>query len=201
MKKWEEYTDDDFIIEHSPDDEPDAFIGDEPDRKDAFIGDEPEEEEYDAFIGDEGPRGRMQGREREHSPMREREREGDAPQPEEEEGEDDFAEKREPSKLREYLGAMLSGNILSKAEVRRLYPYLLFVAALMLLYISNVFAMQQLHHRRDMLEAEVRELRAKSLTLSSMRMNATRQSVVAEELERRGSEVKESFAPPKVAGR
>ena len=117
------------------------------------------------------------------------------PLPEEE---DSFLEKRVPSKAKQYLGSLLSGNILSRAEVRKFYPYLLFVAILMLLYISNVFNMQQLHRRHDRLAAEVKELRAQAMTLSSMRMQATRQSTIVRELQAKGSDLREPLAPPKI---
>lgn len=114
---------------------------------------------------------------------------------------DEEASAAPPSRLKEYIGSLLSGNILSKSEVRRLYPYLLFVAFLMLLYISNVFRMQHLHRRHDALVKEVKELRAKSLTISAMRMNSTRQSEIIRELEVRGIDLQESLVPPKVIGK
>ena len=106
-----------------------------------------------------------------------------------------------PSRWKEYVGSLLSGNILSKTEVRRLYPYMLFLAFLMLLYISNVFRMQQLYRRHEALTKEVKELRAKSLTISAMRMNSTRQSEIIRELEVRGIDLQESLVPPKVIGK
>lgn len=121
---------------------------------------------------------------------------GDGAEDEEQEGYDD--EPREPSKLRKYLGGLLSGNILSKDEVRRYYPYMLFVSFLVLLYISNVFRMQQFHRRHDMLQIEVKDLRAQSLTMASKRMLLTRQSQILKEVQSRGLDLKESLAPPKV---
>ena len=102
------------------------------------------------------------------------------------------------SRLKRQIGALLSGSILSKAEVRKFYPYMLLLAFLMLLYIANVFKMQQLHKQHDRLAAEVKELRAKSLTLSSIRMNATRQSEILKELKKRGIDLEESVVPPKI---
>lgn len=105
---------------------------------------------------------------------------------------------REPSKLKQLIVSVLSGSILSRAEVKKQYPYMLFIAFLMLLYISNIFKMQQLHRQHSRLGVEVKELRAKSLTISSQRVDATRQSQIIKELNERGVDLKESLTPPKV---
>ena len=112
--------------------------------------------------------------------------------------EDAFAEKLPPSRLKQYLAGMLSGSILGREEVRRSYKYLIGIALLMMLYIYNVFYMQHLYRSQERLTEQVRELRAQAMTLSSMRMNATRQSAIVRELEARGSQVRESMTPPKV---
>lgn len=123
------------------------------------------------------------------------------PAPEPDPEEDSFLEKRVPSKAKQYIGAVLSGSILSRAEVRKLYPYLLFVALLMMLYIANIFRTQQLYRRHDRLTVEVKELRAKAMTLSAERMKATKQSVIVRELAAMGSDLKEPLTPPKVINR
>lgn len=107
-------------------------------------------------------------------------------------------EERRPSKIKIYIASLLSGNILSRAEVKRMYPYLLFVSFLMLLYISNVFKMQQMYRQESNLKKEIKELRAKSVTISSMKMNATRQSQIINELKEREIDLKESLTPHKV---
>lgn len=105
---------------------------------------------------------------------------------------------RRPSRLEQYVGQVLSGNILTKAEVRRQYPYIFFMALLMLLYIANGYHIQKLHRRHDRLAGQVKELRARSLTVSSLRMSATRQSEILNELERRNIPLRESVTPSKV---
>lgn len=105
---------------------------------------------------------------------------------------------RKPSRLEQYTGQVLSGNIFTKAEVRRQYPYVFFMAFLMFLYIANIFHIQKLYRRHERLTDQVKELRAKSLTVSSMRMMSTRQSEIVKELELRGIPLRESVAPPQV---
>lgn len=99
------------------------------------------------------------------------------------------------------LASVLSGNILSKKEVRRAYPYMIFVACLMFLYIANVFRTQYIYRERAALTEQVKELRSKSMTIASDKMKATRQSNIMLELERRGIPLKESLTPNKVIPR
>ncbi len=105
---------------------------------------------------------------------------------------------RRPFRLEEYIGQVLSGNILTRAEVRRRYPYIFFMALLMLLYIANGYHIQKLHRRHDKLTAQLKELRSRALTLSSIRMTATRQSEIVKELQERGIPLHESLVPPQV---
>ena len=60
------------------------------------------------------------------------------------------------------------------------------------------FHIQKLHRRHDRLTEQVKELRARSLTVSSLRMISTRQSEIIRELELRGIPLEESLSPPKV---
>ncbi len=102
------------------------------------------------------------------------------------------------SRTKQYIGMILSGSILTKAEVRNVYPYLIAVAVLMMAYIASVFRMQELHRREIQLTRQVKELRATSLELASQRMLYTRQSNIIEELEKRGIPLGEAVTPPKV---
>lgn len=115
-------------------------------------------------------------------------------------GEEEGGEKR-PSRFSSFLMSFVSGNILSRQEVRRVYPYLLFIAFLAFVYIGNVFRMQSLYRRHDRLTEEVRELRAKSMTIASEKMRATRQSNIIREIERRGLPLKESLTPNRTIQR
>lgn len=96
------------------------------------------------------------------------------------------------------LVSVLSGNILSKSEVKRAYPYMIFVACLMFLYIANIFRTQYIYREHARLTEQVKELRAKSMTIASDKMKATRQSNILIELERRGIPLRESLTPNKV---
>lgn len=105
---------------------------------------------------------------------------------------------KRPSWIERNVAQVLSGNILTRAEVRRMYPYVLFIAVLMFLYIANGYHIQKLHRRHDRISEQIKELRSRSLTLSSIRMTATRQSEIIKELEARGIPLQESLTPPKI---
>ena len=107
-------------------------------------------------------------------------------------------EPRRRSKLEEAIKAFMTGNILSSAGVIRTYPYLVFIAFLAFLYIGNIFSMQRLHRQQAALTREVRELRTKSMTIASECMQATRQSNIIREIEKRGIPLKESLEPNRV---
>jgi hypothetical protein len=107
-------------------------------------------------------------------------------------------EPRRRSRVGATVSALLSGNILSRSEVSRTYPFLLFVAFLAFLYIGNIFSMQKLHRENAALTREVRELRTKSMTFASARMQATRQSNIINEIRRRELPLRESLTPNKV---
>lgn len=130
---------------------------------------------------------------------RKAEREAEAAQAEQQPVETTDEEPR-PRKKRFWpvVRSVLSGNILSRQEVGKIYPYLLLVAFLAFLYIGNVFRMQHLHRKQARLRIEVKELRAKSLTMASIKMNATRRSKIIEEVQRRGLPLRESLVPNKV---
>ncbi len=101
-------------------------------------------------------------------------------------------------KRRSLIGGIISGNILSREAVQRRYPYMLFVALLGIVYIYNVFYMQQLYRRQARLTREVKELRTEAMALSSVRMQATRQSSIVREVKARGLGLEESVTPVKV---
>ena len=71
-----------------------------------------------------------------------------------------------PSRFERYVRRVISGSILADAEVQKHYPYVLFMAVLMFLYIANGFHTQKLHRQHERLTARVKELRAQSLTIA-----------------------------------
>ena len=62
-----------------------------------------------------------------------------------------------PSRFERYVRRVISGSILADAEVQKHYPYVLFMAVLMFLYIANGFHTQKLHRQHERLTARVKE--------------------------------------------
>ncbi len=91
--------------------------------------------------------------------------------------------------------SILSGDVLSKSEVTKHYPYVVFLLVLALLYITHIFSVQELYREHSRLTREIKDLRSKSLTISSYRMHATRHSNIIKELQDRGSKLEESLTP------
>lgn len=98
----------------------------------------------------------------------------------------------------EMIMSVLSGNILSRSEVTRAYPYMIFISVLAFIYIANIFRTQSTYREHAALTEQVKELRAKSMTIASEKMKATRQSNIMTELSRRGIPLKESLTPNRV---
>jgi hypothetical protein len=99
------------------------------------------------------------------------------------------------------LGSVLTGNILSRKEVKRAYPYMIFVVLFMFFYITNSFRTQQVYREYAKLTEQVKALRSRSMVIASDKMQATRQSNIIIELKRRGIPLKESLTPNKVIPR
>lgn len=98
----------------------------------------------------------------------------------------------------EMIISILSGNILSRSEVTRTYPYMIFISVLAFIYIANIFRTQSIYREHAALTEQVKKLRAESMTIASEKMKATRQSNIMVELARRGIPLEESLAPNKV---
>ncbi len=96
------------------------------------------------------------------------------------------------------LASLLSGGILARVGMRRAYPYIIFLVVLMFLYIANAFRSQRIYRERAALTEQVKELRAKSMTIASEKMQATLQTSIMTELQRRGIPLRESLTPNKV---
>lgn len=106
--------------------------------------------------------------------------------------------KRFGNKARKIRRGLVSGNLLRMPEVQRQLKYVAIVAFFMLLYITNGYFTQEINRKYSELNNEVKELRTKSLSLTEMRMTATRQSEILKALEEHGVNLQESVVPPKV---
>lgn len=93
--------------------------------------------------------------------------------------------------------SVFTGSILSSAWVRRMWPYLLSIAAVLVGYIAYTFHVQSLHIERQRLEREVRELGIKSVERTAERVRATRRSAIVERLREKSIPLEEFPHPVK----
>ncbi len=93
---------------------------------------------------------------------------------------------------------IIDGSLLTRQAVVRQLPFILFLALLAVLYIANRYNAMRITRQVNELQAEIRELRARSITIAAELMNLSRQSQVARMVQEKGLDLKESVTPPRV---
>lgn len=93
---------------------------------------------------------------------------------------------------------IIDGTLLTRKSVIRQLPFMLFLSLLAVLYIANRYNAMRITRQVNELQIEIRELRARSITIAAELMNMSRQSQVARMVQEKGLELKESVTPPKV---
>lgn len=89
----------------------------------------------------------------------------------------------------------LNGEFLRSEWLRKQYKLIVLVCVLVFIYIlAGYHAMQQQHRLSD-LRKEVRDKKFEYLSLSTQLVNVTRQTSIVEELNNRGSKLKENKKP------
>ncbi len=106
------------------------------------------------------------------------------------------ANKKERS-LRRSIVDVLNGNFLTKDDVLFHLPYLLFLSLLALIYIANGYVAEDTVRKLNKVGREVKEFRSEYITTKSELMYKSKQSELAEFIDRKGLGLKESFEPPK----
>ncbi|MFT5336666.1 MAG: hypothetical protein ACJAY8_000860 [Sphingobacteriales bacterium] len=99
-----------------------------------------------------------------------------------------------PDKKENVLRNVLDGTLLTKVEVLRHFPFILFSAGLMVLYISNGYKAERIIRDLNTAESHLRELKARYVTISSNLEMIRQQSKVAKAVE--GIQLEESTVPP-----
>jgi hypothetical protein len=93
--------------------------------------------------------------------------------------------------------SVVSGSILSSEWMRRMWPYMLGIAFVLVGYIAYDFQVQQLHLRRQRLEREVRELSVRAVERTAERVRQTSRSAIVERLKNKGIGLEEFPHPVK----
>lgn len=114
----------------------------------------------------------------------------------------DAAQEQKEAKKSGALRDILNGNILNRDSVTNQLPYILFLAFLAIIYIANRYRYDKLMSQGQVLQTEVKNLRAESITTASQLMFISKQSEVTKLIDEKGLGLKESVVPPKkIKGR
>ena len=105
-------------------------------------------------------------------------------------------EKNGKNVVRSFAG-ILNGNILTREGVVRHLPYLLFLAFLALIYISNGYLAEDTVRNLNRVDNELKELRSEYITTKSDLMYKSKQSHIAKIIAQKQLGLKESYYPPK----
>lgn len=95
------------------------------------------------------------------------------------------------------LRGIIDGSLLTRTKVIRQLPFVLFIVFIGIIYISNRYHAEALRSDRESLRSEIAELRSEAVYVSSELMKLSRQTEVADEVEKKGLQLKESIEPPK----
>jgi len=94
------------------------------------------------------------------------------------------------------MGRLISGTYISETLVLKNIRYVVLIAVLSIVYISNRFQAEKVDREIGKLEQEVSDLRAEALSVSAEMMTASRQSEVYRMVKERGLGLQELKEPP-----
>ncbi|PIF01930.1 MAG: hypothetical protein CR996_02215 [Draconibacterium sp.] len=90
----------------------------------------------------------------------------------------------------------IGGTILTDERVTRQIPFILLLVAWGIVFITNRNWSEKTIRNIEIIQDELEELRAESITFSAKLMNASRPSEVAKKVNEAGLELKEPARPP-----
>jgi multidrug efflux pump subunit AcrA (membrane-fusion protein) len=93
--------------------------------------------------------------------------------------------------------SVFTGSILGSEWVRKMWPWLLGIAFVLVAYIAYSFQVQTLHLERQQLERDVRELSIKAVERTAERVRLTRRSAIVERLREKNIPLEEFPHPVK----
>jgi len=91
---------------------------------------------------------------------------------------------------------VLGGAILENERTRRIFPFLLFLAGLAFIYITNDYVLENKVRKITKMEREIKELRYEYISVKSNLTTLSKQSQLAKRLESLG--IKETNQPLKT---
>lgn len=107
-----------------------------------------------------------------------------------------MATEKKNKDIKRNLQGLLNGSVLASDFVRKQMPYIILLAIIALIYISNRYHAESVFRETERTKKEIEELRAEKITVQSKLMRSSRRSELLRMLEEKGSDLKESAAPP-----
>lgn len=108
-----------------------------------------------------------------------------------------MAEGAKNTKRKTGMKSFIGGTILTDDRVTRQWPFVMFLALLGLLLITNRNWSERTIRQIEVLQEELYELRSQSVTLSAKLMDASRPSEVAKKVEEAEIGLQEPVRPPR----
>lgn len=93
---------------------------------------------------------------------------------------------------------ILDGSFFTKEAFSRIFPFILFIVMLSILYIGNRNIAESLIKRNIVLQREVRELRAESITIAAQLMDISKETEVSNRVEQKKLGIHEQKVPPRI---
>ncbi len=91
-----------------------------------------------------------------------------------------------------------TGGFFNRYHFERFYIHIVALTTLSIIYIANTFETHRLYYYETELNEQIKELRAKSLTIASIKMTQTRESAIYEQIQKRNIPLVFPSAPPLV---
>ncbi|MDA3819574.1 MAG: FtsL-like putative cell division protein, partial [Candidatus Delongbacteria bacterium] len=91
---------------------------------------------------------------------------------------------------------VLDGSLLTRENVIKQLPFIIFLTLLGLIYITNRYHAEKVFVLTEETRKEIRELRSEKISVQSELMRKSRQQEVLKMLKQQGSELKYAQEPP-----
>lgn len=96
------------------------------------------------------------------------------------------------------IGKFLTGEILQREDITKLFPFILFLVVLIIIYTGIHYRYDQLMRQEQLLRQEVKNMRSEAVTTAATLMQISRQSEVLKLVNQNGLGLEESTTPPKT---
>ena len=107
-----------------------------------------------------------------------------------------MAEQAKNTNKRSGVKSFIGGTILTDDRITRQLPFILFLAFLGIMLITNRNWSERTIREIEVLQEELEELRSESITMSAKLMDASRPSEVVKKVEEAGIGLQEPVRPP-----